>query len=343
MASFAFILCTLAILWQRVLAVAVFEALQSSNAGLFAQWVEQDQGLASLYSSSKVKTVFAPVDDAFRAYNQTGHLSQLRRVLVRQAGLPSEAGLQHVSGNLNHLNEQSPDSNRTQPVVGLPSSSNGASGVSSRQKRQSNNSTTQTLRFYSGLGNSVSVIHANIPYDGGLIHTLDGFFTLPQSWDDTFAYTNTTSFSSGLNRTGLASIISNPKGATIFSTPNEVYDRSIQQNITTASLTSTLSNHVIPNFLGYTPNLANGTILTTQSGNNLTVKIIDGEWFINNAKIIGSDQICSYGVAHIVDSIIETSTSPSVPAYTGMAATHKKVEKAGVIASIAYAFLAWLL
>ncbi|GAM39058.1 hypothetical protein TCE0_034f10287 [Talaromyces pinophilus] len=223
-----------------------------------------------------------------------------------------------------------------------PPSSNNGNGTSSKRKRQINNSTIQSFQFYSGLGNSVSVVQADIPYDGGVIHTLDGFFTLPQSFRDTFANTNATSFASGLNRTGLASIIDNPTGVTIFSTSNEVYQGSIQQNVTTASLTSTLSNHIIPNFLGYTPSLSNGTVLTTQSGNNLTVTFTNGEWYINNAKIIAPNQITSNGVAHIVDSLIATSTTPSVPLSTGMAATHK-VGKAGIIASISYAFFAWVL
>lgn len=44
-------------------------------------------------------------------------------------------------------------------------------------------------------------------------------------------------------------------------------------------------------------------MLTTQSGNNLTVTVKNGDWYINNAKIIAADQITSNGVAHVVDSV----------------------------------------
>lgn len=194
MAPSTFILCALAVLCRGVLAVTVFEALQSSNAGLFAQWVEQDPGLAPLYNSSQVQTVFAPVDDAFRAFNESGKLSSLRRLLVRQAGLPSDQGQMQACNNANQLNGQSgdedplgrqidtlfPSSNpdRKQPVIMPPPSSNNRNGTSSKRKRQNNNSTTQSFQFYSGLGNSVSVVQADIPYDGGVIHTLDGFVFL---------------------------------------------------------------------------------------------------------------------------------------------------------------------
>lgn len=190
MAPFTIVLFTLAVSLHTVLAVTVFEALQSSNAGLFAQWVEQDPALSALYNSSQVQTVFAPVDTAFRAYNQSGSLSKLRRLLVRQA-LPSNEGRLHACQNTNLLNGQSQsqdplgrqidtllpssDPDRTQPVISPPPSSDGGNGTSSRRKRQNNNSTTQSFQFYSGLGNSVSVVQADIHYDGGVIHTLDGF------------------------------------------------------------------------------------------------------------------------------------------------------------------------
>lgn len=193
MAPLTFILFTLVALLRSVFAVTVFEALQSSNAGLFAQWVEQDPTLSALYNSSQVQTVFAPVDTAFQAYNQSGNLSKLRRLLVRQA-LPSSEGQLHACQNTNLLNGQSQsddplgrqidtllpssDPDRTQPVIMPPPSSNNGDGTSSKRKRQNNNSTTQSFQFFSGLGNSVSVVQSDIPYDGGVIHTLDGFVHL---------------------------------------------------------------------------------------------------------------------------------------------------------------------
>lgn len=198
MTPITFALCAFAVLYRGALAVTVFEALQSSNAGLFAQWVEQDPGLAPLYNSSQVQTVFAPVDEAFQAFNQSGKLSSLRRLLVRQS-LPSDQGQIQACHNANLLNGQSAgddplgrqldtlfpssDPGRTQPVI-TPPPSNSGNGTSSKRKRQHINSTTQSFHFYSGLGNSVSVVQADILYDGGVIHTLDGFVRLSTFWLD---------------------------------------------------------------------------------------------------------------------------------------------------------------
>ena len=181
MSRFTLVLCISAILWPNVLAVTVFEAMQSANAGLFAQWIEQDPQNAALYSSTQVKTVFAPNDDAFQAYNESGQLPQLRRLLTRVA-IGTEEGAKHACEDQKKMStvhgdppqqfnnfEKSGNPNRNQAVVVQPSQP--SNGTSSKRKRQN----TEDVRIYSGLGNTVSVVQANIPYDGGFVHTIDGF------------------------------------------------------------------------------------------------------------------------------------------------------------------------
>lgn len=171
-----------AILCQSILAVTVFDAMKSSNAGLFAQWIEQDPYLEGLYNSTQVKTVFAPDNNAFQAYNQSGKLPQLRRLLLRQA-IASKEGQEHACMNQDALNGPpaplgkqfntflpSGNPNRNQPIIMAPTPPTQSNGTSSRRKRQGKNA----LQFHSGLGNTVSVVQADIPYDGGLVHTLDG-------------------------------------------------------------------------------------------------------------------------------------------------------------------------
>jgi uncharacterized surface protein with fasciclin (FAS1) repeats len=146
------------------------------------------------------------------------------------------------------------------------------------------------------------ILTLKIQKDYGQLTDTDSFFTLPVSFNQTFNSTNATTFSSGLAAAGLGSILDNPAGVTIFSTNNEAYQAGVG-NASTSALTRILSNQIIPNFLGYTPLLPNGTVLTTQGGTKLTVTVKNGVWFVNGAKIIAADQITSNGVAHIVDSV----------------------------------------
>lgn len=80
-----------------------------------------------------------------------------------------------------------------------------------------------------------------------------------------------------------------------FSTPNATSRY--------ASSASLLSGHVISNFVGYLPSLENGATFTTQGGTNVTVTVRGTDTFINNAKIIASNQILENGVAHVIDSV----------------------------------------
>lgn len=61
--------------------------------------------------------------------------------------------------------------------------------------------------------------------------------------------------------------------------------------------------HIVADFLGYLPALTNGATFTTQGGTNITVKIIGGNYYINNAKIIDSNLLVDNGVCHVVDSV----------------------------------------
>jgi uncharacterized surface protein with fasciclin (FAS1) repeats len=47
-----------------------------------------------------------------------------------------------------------------------------------------------------------------------------------------------------------------------------------------------LTNHIIPNFLGVTPNLKDGLELTTQAGTTVKVSVKGGEIFLGSARIL---------------------------------------------------------
>lgn len=64
-----------------------------------------------------------------------------------------------------------------------------------------------------------------------------------------------------------------------------------------------LENHIVPNFLGVTPNLKDGLVLTTLSGSKLTVHVRGAEIYVDNAKIVTNDIITSNGAIQILDKV----------------------------------------
>ena len=135
------------------------------------------------------------------------------------------------------------------------------------------------------------------------ILTLCSLFTIPQSFASTFNQTNLTSFSNGLQTANLSSVLDAQVGMTVFSTTNEAFQAGTRNVTGSSQLSGILSNHIIPNFQGYLPSLANGLVLTTQAGTTVTVSIRNGDYYLNNARIVGSNLITSNRVSHVLDAV----------------------------------------
>ena len=75
-----------------------------------------------------------------------------------------------------------------------------------------------------------------------------------------------------------------------------------KSNVSTSN-PAVLSDHIIPNFAGYVPDLIDGATYTLKSGLTVTVTFKGGDIFVNNAKIVASNMILENGVAHSVDQV----------------------------------------
>ncbi len=68
-------------------------------------------------------------------------------------------------------------------------------------------------------------------------------------------------------------------------------------------LAKVLDYHIVngSNFVGYSSNLPNGTVLKSLQGGNLTVTFASNSIFVNSAKVIQQDLLISNGVLHVLD------------------------------------------
>lgn len=128
------------------------------------------------------------------------------------------------------------------------------------------------------------------------------YFTLPESLSDTATANGHTTFVNLTNSTNMTTTLDSMTGITCFVPTNAAFS---SPNATSAysSSSSLLSGHIIPNFLGYLPVLKDGATYKTQAGSILTVSIKGGVYYINNAKVVGSNQILDNGVAHVIDQV----------------------------------------
>ncbi|OCL04242.1 FAS1 domain-containing protein [Glonium stellatum] len=291
-------------------AVDLFTALRDAGAAQFAQQIQADPSLVAIFTKPSVHTVFAPLDDAVNP-NTTVFNRLLRR------GNPPPGAVdtcdEQTTASNSASKRRSVDTDPFFPCVGNTCAPSWSSVSSTTPFWSSVSENSSGVELFSGLGNNVTIAQANIPYDHGRIHTLHGYLTNPESLMDTLAAKNLTSFASGIKSTNLTSVVSNPSpvGVTVFVPFNEAYNAGISPNASTSSLFTALSNHIVPNYLGLSPWLTNGTVLVTEAKTTLTVTIREGKYFINDAMIVAADLITTNGVAHVIDKVFFYSLNSS--------------------------------
>ncbi|KAH0558613.1 hypothetical protein GP486_004735 [Trichoglossum hirsutum] len=297
----------LAVFSAATQAVSLFDGLRNANATKFAQWIESDAALVAIFTAPGIRTVFAPSDDVAEDFNKTGHrLLRMRDTSMIERG----ASIQCSESSCNSSTLGTPPGS----VLGTKDGNDISSHASNEPNPlRSRHLSTHPIRIFSGLGNSVSVVKGDTPFDGGLIQTIDGFFTIPQSFSSTFRIKNLTNFNAGIQTAGLSSTVDDPAGLTVFATTNDVFQAGTGNSTSPTQLAGVLSNHIVPGFRGYRPLLVDGATLTTKAGTNLTVHIRNGEYFINEARIIASDLITTNGVAHVLDKVCHISLLLSRP------------------------------
>lgn len=169
--------------------------------------------------------------------------------------------------------------------------------------------------FYSGLLSNSTVTSANNNFTGGTIHIIDTFLTIPANVSTTALAAELTSIYGALNASDLVTTVDGLADVTVFAPSNEAFQAigSALENITTEDLTSILTYHVISGTVGYSSDLVNGSSLTTVAESNLTITIIDGDVFVNSAKVIIPNVLVAGGVVHVIDGILNPANSTVVP------------------------------
>jgi hypothetical protein len=135
----------------------IFQAIADAGASQFAQLIQSDPETKAVYTSGRVRTVFAPAD-----------VPSLRR---------RSLSLEEQRKAILHASDDEGDicSYRTLPgkkVRTLDSSANLA-GHAQSVVTDARQNTAGLFKVASGLGATVNAIRGDIPFTGGLIHIVD--------------------------------------------------------------------------------------------------------------------------------------------------------------------------
>ncbi|OCL08181.1 FAS1 domain-containing protein [Glonium stellatum] len=319
-------------------AVSLIDALNSNGASTFAQQIQSNPDILALYTSSSVQTVYAVHDSS------TGNGTLRRRQSnPQQLDLHCSAQLTNLEsmsvfpGTVSNTQLVSPQLQQHQAVV---SQSGVSTNTSASHRRRSAGGTVplKPVSLASGLGAQVNVLSGDIPYDGGLIHIVDGYFTVPVSLSQTISSTGLSSLEGLLAQSNLTDIFNATSSFTLFTPSNAAFAAAANstKNSSPAVLTALLRNHAIPNFVGYLPALADGATYQTLAGQTLTVRVRNNAYFINGVQIVAPNTITANGVTHVIDGIL--TPTPSAFAGAGWALR----PGCGVVAAVVAAVLVQL-
>jgi hypothetical protein len=161
-------LLTVALTITTTHAVSLIDALNAAGATRFATFIQSDPTILAAYTSPATRTVFAPTDPYFIPPSARRSTSSEQNALYQ---------ITNTETNLQTLSFVPSGSVVTTELTSKQLS--GANQASVSKKVSAGNSTSRRqvgtgVTMAGGLGASVSILAGDIPYDGGLIHTVNG-------------------------------------------------------------------------------------------------------------------------------------------------------------------------
>ncbi|KAK3348704.1 hypothetical protein B0T25DRAFT_581806 [Lasiosphaeria hispida] len=181
----------------------------------------------------------------------------------------------------------------------------------------------RNIMLTAGLGIQAKILLSMIDYSQGTIQESDSLLTLPEPFDVTLRKTEGTGFLDALKRLALLEGINSTSKITAFVPIDPAFTGKEVG-------ASALQRHILPDFLGYTPNLIDGQTHRAQDGSQVTVSYKQGAYYANNAKIVKANVITKNGVIHYVDTLIEsaessTSSTPDLGPTSGASPGQKSI------------------
>jgi hypothetical protein len=164
-------------------ATTLTEALNNSGASQYATLLESTRNISNFNSSDQGQTIFAPIDGrvmpSLRNEKRVLSPAEARQVSYQSMKRTNTLGSMSVPpGSILQSNDNSGNLNgQSQHAVSDPSTRTQSTAakrwLSPRQSSDNANTTNPSpLKIFTGLGHSVNILKADIPYDSGLIHII---------------------------------------------------------------------------------------------------------------------------------------------------------------------------
>ncbi|KAI4140281.1 MAG: hypothetical protein LQ341_003901 [Variospora aurantia] len=190
----------------------------------------------------------------------------------------------------------------------------------------------ENVVIYSGLLFNATVTTADQMFTGGVVHIIDRVLTVPQNVSSTAVAAGLSGVAGALTRAELVDTVDSLTDVTIFAPNNAAFQAigSALPNMTTEMLAEILQYHVVNGTVAYSSSLEDGMTVPALMGGDLRISIVDGDVFVNSAKVLIPDVLVANGVVHVIDNVLnpdnamampEPTASMQPPAFSGVTST----------------------
>ena len=146
---------------------------------------------------------------------------------------------------------------------------------------------------------------------------IDTFLVPPADFITTAPQFNLTAAGGAVANASLSEYFNTATDLTIFVPNNDAFQRlgTAFEDMPLSELTALLNYHVVngTNFVGYSPNLPNATVLQTRQGGDLTITFDSNSLFVNSARVLQGDILISNGIMHVIDNVLDYNATKVRP------------------------------
>ncbi|KAL8730079.1 MAG: hypothetical protein Q9166_004278 [cf. Caloplaca sp. 2 TL-2023] len=279
----------------------------TSSLSTLTTAVQGVPGLAEMLGSASNLTILAPSNEAFEKFMSTPAAAAL-------AANDTDAIQAVLTYHI--LNGTYPASAVTETPAFIPTMLNNSAyaNVTGGQVVEAVQQGDNVL-FYSGLLSNASVTTADQNFTGGVVHIIDNVLTIPQNVSSTAIAAGLSGVAGALTQAELVDTVDSLTDVTIFAPNNSAFQAigSALPNLTMSQLASILQYHVINGTVAYNSTLENGSTVPALAGGDLSISIVDGDVFVNSAKVLIPDVLVANGVVHVIDNVLNPNNTSAAP------------------------------
>ncbi|KAK6193631.1 2-isopropylmalate synthase (Alpha-isopropylmalate synthase) (Alpha-IPM synthetase) [Pestalotiopsis sp. IQ-011] len=174
----------------------------------------------------------------------------------------------------------------------------------------------------SGFKQVSRVTKADLFFNGGVLHIVDTILTEPDVTSVTALDVGLTSMAGALAKANMTTGVDGLRDATIFAPSNAAFVQ--VGNVLEAAgpdlLSEVLGYHIVEGGAVHSSELlkrvsaGGGTVqLSTLEGYTLAVREVNGQLYVNNAKIELADVLTQNGVVHVINDVLNPHATTAVP------------------------------